>query len=1088
MRTNAMRLAKLGIAASTAAIGGAAIYLARDHIFGPASSANDTSLANPALVPRHSTDAAAARAPRIAERFRRLWPEVTGRPGPMPEAALEIALAQAWLESGLAEAGGGGWWKDKTAQGQGSMVGSGNLGSRHCGAGDTGGAYYRCVPYGDTVAQPDGTNKPYDVSFRYYTGGMCGGKERDAGDCAAWDFLYDITRRWPGLAELESGDVLAYAMKLGPKYGANDVPNQTVFGRRYPGGTGYYGGFGKSMQKRVGGYAYAIASHLPAIAAALGHARIFAKVAAPILTYSDKDDEIRTAPAAVAGVEHCSCDGKPQGTCVQWGCAAQRHAPIEGVGTVIAVVAGLVAIFIASGFVSLHNAEAEALQFIGALRTAGFDVVPPGEQARDGWRAIDTADPGLAKAAKAGGEKGDQMLRALAAKGFTFQTQKAGRIKLQIPKRKPGTPASSAPYDAAANWTAAAQTALDKCLAKPGGDLITCAQDPSVINATKNPAAAAAEAAKLAAPAKPSTPALEEDRIPLPGNPAAKPSTPALEEDRIPVRTLQEELHFERVNADGSTTPLQGSTEAEITEAQARASDAHAIKQTAHLEGVGAVAAVAAGGLAAGALVAAAVHLATKPAEAAPDAAAPAPAAPAPAPSSPAASTAPAAPKAPAPAPKPAQAPAAKPKPASKPVEHEPEEEPGILTQLSDMLPGGDDEVTVSKVKREKKKPIQGAEDDDAGEMLRALHLAGVLPRARALPVTGELFWFLEEADPSVDGIQVRLAGLEEEIAELAAETEATTQIAEAVLAAGDEAPELDLGDAAKNPHCGCTGCSFMEPHVHAFCPEQAAADLGAARQQDPVDKGLQTASDVATVATSLLAAGAAIKNIAQTNAIDPDPKCRELLRTWVEKHKWLHRIGMLTGGPDLTALAGTDEAPPAAPELVDRYLDALMEIRGWAEPGEDRACEISPEEDRAVLVHLGATAQEIDAIYKVASRSGAMVADLFAPGVGRGLTATADAIRAQVDPTVQAQERAKRKPEGKAAAKCQTDLADARAQIARVGAYHDAHPTISRWLRIPDPRKPAIAGADEAPPAGEPPTIESRPIAGTPEPSGAEG
>jgi hypothetical protein len=1021
MRPNALRLAQLGIAASTAAIGAGAIYLARDRIFSHKTTANDTSPTNPALVPRHSTDPAAQRAARIADRFRRLWPEVTGRSGPMPEAALEIALSQAWLESGIAEAGGGGWWKDKSDTGQGDMRGSGNLGSRHCGAGDTGGDYYKCVPYGDTVPQADGTNKPYDVSFRYYTGGNCGGKQRDAADCAAWDFLYDITRRWPGLPELEAGDLLGYAMKLGPKYRADDPPNQTVFGRPYAGGTGYYGGFGKSMQKRVGGYAYALASHLPAVAAALGHPRIFAKVPAEVLTYSDKDDAIRLAGAA-------------------------ELVSIEGVGTVLAVIAGAVVVLIGVGLATTATAEAQATQFLGGLRTAGFDLVEPGQTARAGWRSIDLADPGLARAAKGTTAKGDQMLRALAAHGYTFQTRRPGRIKLQIPK-KPGTAASSAPYDAAANWTAAAQTALEKCLAKPGSDLITCAQDPSVINATKNPAAAAAEAAKLAA--KPGTPALEQDRIPLPGNPTAAPSTPALEQDRDPVRLAQEELRYERINPDGTTAPIQG--EADVTAEQARASDAYAVAQTAQLEGVGRIAAIAAAGLVAGGVVGAAVHFATRPSDAsaaAPATAATPPATPAPAPSSPAPH-----PTA-APAPRPAAAPAK-----AKPVTPapEPEEDPGF--QVSDLLPGGGDEVTVTKNKRTKK--IAGADDDDAGEVLRALHLCGALPRARALPVTGELFWFLEEPD------QAGLAGLDEKLAFLDVEEQDA-----------DEAAAVDLGTAAeRNPFCQCVGCSYMEPHVHAFCPEgqgprstESEADLGAAPpRKDSIDNTLDTASDVATVASSILAAGGAIKKIADRTQIDPDPKCRAMLREWVERHPWLHRIGMLRGGPDLTALAG-DESGQSP---TDRYLDALMELRG---ADDDQPCAISPEEDRAVLVHLGATPQEIDAIYNVASRSGAMVADLFAPGVGRGITATADAIRASVDPTMQARrppkESAEKKPS--AAAACQAELADERARLMVVTAAHDRHPHVAKLFGFPDPRKigqvPKLAGNDPEPAA---PTTE---------------
>ena len=208
------------------------------------------SYARPILVP--GSDAPAKRVGPVAERLRRLWPEVTGR-GAMPLAAQEIALALAWLKSGVAEPGGGGWWTDKG----GNMIGSGNLGALACGPNDEGGDYYTCVKYLDEVPQADGSRGPSTARFRYYKPGTLGGKARDAGDAAAYDFLVSITK--PGLAEVESGDVLAYAKK---HLQAN----------------------GKTDEKQIASYGRAIASHIPAVAAALGHEKISSLVDQKILS------------------------------------------------------------------------------------------------------------------------------------------------------------------------------------------------------------------------------------------------------------------------------------------------------------------------------------------------------------------------------------------------------------------------------------------------------------------------------------------------------------------------------------------------------------------------------------------------------------------------------------------------------------------------------------------------------------------------------------------------------------------------------------------------------------------------------------
>lgn len=229
---------------------------------------------NPA--PKSSDEPAAKRAPAVAARLRRLWSEATGDPGPPCEAAIEMALAHSWMESGIADATGG-WWTDKTNKGAGNMVGSRNLGARQCSSGSTGGSYFDCVEYGDSKPNADGTQTKYAAKFRYYKAGATpDGVMRDADDAAAWDFLHDVSRVWGGIDELNSGDVRAYARKLYQK--------------------GYYQGFGATEAERVGGYAKAIASRLPAVAAALGHEKILAIIDPNIYQYG----KTYVAPSNVA--------------------------------------------------------------------------------------------------------------------------------------------------------------------------------------------------------------------------------------------------------------------------------------------------------------------------------------------------------------------------------------------------------------------------------------------------------------------------------------------------------------------------------------------------------------------------------------------------------------------------------------------------------------------------------------------------------------------------------------------------------------------------------------------------------------------
>lgn len=266
------------IAGALALLGAGALLLRRQSVRRLANGCPDGSSANP--PPKVSNDLAAKRAPIVAERMRRLWTAATGDPNPPCEAAIEMLLSHAWLESGIADAGGGGWWTDKTASGGGDMRGSGNLGARQCSSFDKGDSYFRCVEYGDSRPTDSGKQIKYAAKFRYYTGGkMPDGATRNAADAAAWDFMHDVGVIWKSLPALKSGDVRRYAESLYER--------------------GYYQGFGATKEARIDGYARALASHLPAVAAALGHDRIHA-IVDPGLYKSGKQ---YVAPSKVSGVD-----------------------------------------------------------------------------------------------------------------------------------------------------------------------------------------------------------------------------------------------------------------------------------------------------------------------------------------------------------------------------------------------------------------------------------------------------------------------------------------------------------------------------------------------------------------------------------------------------------------------------------------------------------------------------------------------------------------------------------------------------------------------------------------------------------------
>ncbi len=667
-----------------------AYFVGAKIVAAPVGGRRGCSPNDPIVMPRSS--AAAKQIAALAPVFRKEWADIVG--GEMPPAALEIAFSQAMLESGIdtwwTNRGPGSEWangpkgqaffaKFPDAPPQGNMIGSNNLGARQCGKGDAGGADYICVPYGDSVPDAQGVQHPIQASFRYY-------KTPEAG---ARDFIYSITKQWPAVAELKAGDVLGYVMRQGPKYRGDDKPNQTVFGLEYKGGNGYYGGFGATMEERVGGYGKAIRSHLPMVAAALGHDRIYACVAPELMGAKGKylstagvegDAEMVFAPGA---------DGLD---------SSETEFAVEGAGviiaaTVISAIAAAIVGAVVTGALK-DKAENDAADVVKKLREVGIDYIDPGAEPRKGWLAVQSNDPRLLKALDFLGGKRDRVLQSLAAKGFGFQAQPRIRVPARVAKGPTtrGHEQSHAQFtdaQARADWTPAAEKALEACI-KRGGDLIDCGNDPSVVSATKNP-----------------------------------------------------DLVFAPATADeASRRTFQG--EADVTPEAAAASNAYA---KASVEGVAATVAIAAGvvaaGLAAGAGVAAIVSKVADAADPIPPPAA-SPPAPAPAPGS-------APPAKPAPRPAPAPKPAAKPResvaadegvtaykqPRAKGEPESPAEEPSFLSSLL----SSDDDETVSAKRAPRK--VQGFE---TGEALQALYLSGALPRARAIPGTdGAVFvWYIE--------------------------------------------------------------------------------------------------------------------------------------------------------------------------------------------------------------------------------------------------------------------------------------------------------------------------------------------------------
>lgn len=351
-----MKNARLAIIASGAAVSGATALLSRPDA--KLTIGDGHSPDSPLLF--KGIGAEAKRIPALAERLRRLWPEATGQPGPMPEPALELALGYAMSRSGIAEAGGGGWWT-------GSMAGSGNLGAiRDDG---TESEAYAIVEYP--------TRKGSAIRLRYYRPGTIGGVKRSAADAAAYDFLRHITQ-WPAIEELSLGDVLGFALKQGD--------------------------FGDTEEGRLS-VGRAIASHVPMASRALGHRFMRARVAprllwfAPAPYYVDDIDEVIIVD-----------DGAPtvEGT----------HSAIIGA---IAGAIATVGLGLAAEHVIREHSHSKTNDIIGHLHRAGFDYVDPGSKPRDGWRSVDSGDPRLKEVLAYLGDRRDPFLRNMVERGFGFQ-------------------------------------------------------------------------------------------------------------------------------------------------------------------------------------------------------------------------------------------------------------------------------------------------------------------------------------------------------------------------------------------------------------------------------------------------------------------------------------------------------------------------------------------------------------------------------------------------------------------------------------------------------------------------------------------
>ncbi len=250
------------------------------------------------LQPKPGTETTAKRIRTLGDLLTTVWPTVTGEPGDIPSAALEMALAHAGAEG---TGYGQGW--------DGDMAGSNNVGSYQ---GSTETSWYKIVNHKDSTPQSDGTSKEYTTGFRYYLDGVGpDGQPHTAAENAAIDFLTSITKKpFPALAQLKSGSVLDYAAQmatlgyfegfnpespmgggvkdwrtrwaLSVDYVLNAWASQ-VAARVKRLAAVHHDATAEQLAGRICLYARSMGLRLPEIAAALSHAQVLAQVPADLV-------------------------------------------------------------------------------------------------------------------------------------------------------------------------------------------------------------------------------------------------------------------------------------------------------------------------------------------------------------------------------------------------------------------------------------------------------------------------------------------------------------------------------------------------------------------------------------------------------------------------------------------------------------------------------------------------------------------------------------------------------------------------------------------------------------------------------------
>jgi len=222
----------------------------------PLSAESSTAAGEAPVDARAGSEAHAAAIRALAADVSRYWQEQVGEPVQPQELELLLAL------SGLETVWGLGW-TDKSDRGLGDMRGSNNFGARQYSGP---GASWTRVEYGDTrpptpaeVAAGQTANIPIDAPFNYYVAA----DGRTAAENGAYYFVRDLAKTWDARDALRTGSAPAFAARLAAKA---------------DGGLGYFGGFGTTAEARIGGYANALASRLPEVAAALGYDKSHATV------------------------------------------------------------------------------------------------------------------------------------------------------------------------------------------------------------------------------------------------------------------------------------------------------------------------------------------------------------------------------------------------------------------------------------------------------------------------------------------------------------------------------------------------------------------------------------------------------------------------------------------------------------------------------------------------------------------------------------------------------------------------------------------------------------------------------------------